>query len=87
MFIKRPIRFSQERIPTQVLSHVILTVSIFVIFLCFKLSPVEVDYLRAIYAHPIKMQLSLFVEQLRRVHLNNYLYSWSQLFGLFFNLK
>ena len=44
------------------------------IFLCFKLSPGRSGlYLRAIYVHPIKMQLSLFVKQLRCVHFN-YIY-------------
>ena len=46
------VNHSQERIPTQVLSHVIrFTVLIFVFFLSFKLSLVEVDYICGQYMH------------------------------------
>ena len=59
---------SQERILPQVLSHVIrFTQYRYLYFFMLQTEPGRSRlYLRAIYAHPIKIQLSLFVEQLKK---------------------
>ena len=64
---------SQERIPPQVLSHVIRFTQYIDICIFFTLQTEPgrsgLDQ-RGIYALPIKIQFSLFVEQLKHVHFN-----------------
>ena len=52
--------------PPFIACHSLYTVSIFVFFMLQTEPGRSRLYLRAIYAHPIKIQLSLFVEQLKK---------------------